>query len=127
MIKVLKRLGVGFDSPKGHRHYRFENETYMPLVVEQWMEGGRFMMSVSHYSYQRGDSMADPDILYQVAGDVLHPVHYQNDYLGMFQVARTYRGRDVIVDHGLTKGISDFTRTWARNIQEQYGPEDRKR
>ena len=119
LVKALTTLGVRFDPPEEHRLYRFETKGFLPLVIEQWAIGSRFQMSVAHYGEQHGDLMKDPDILYEGRGKQLHPIEYQNDYLGLYQSEPD--------NPAWVKDVLEFTRLWAANIEQQYRPEDRKR
>lgn len=74
MISVLRGLGVSFDEPTKLRCYRFEGDYDMPLVIEQWMDGGRNMMRVSHF-YERGDDLKEmPAVVYEVESGMLSQV-----------------------------------------------------
>lgn len=127
MVKVLEELGVDLKA-KEHTGYTFKAAGFMDLHVDVWQEGERHMVAISHNGIQNGDSMADPDILCEVQEGLspkyklekkLIPVHYQNDYLGIFQRARIYQGKKVLVSQKLTKSIKSFLNTWAKNIKSQ--------
>jgi len=131
MVKVLTELGVDFDA-EGHKAYKFKAEGFMPLSVETWQEDNRRMISITHYGEQNGDLMADPDVLceyyrlnYTRQGEEkptveLIPVHFQNDYLGVFQRARIYQENGaVLVNRKLVKELKGFLSQWAKNIKAQ--------
>ncbi len=135
MVKLLQKLGVDL-FPEAYKAYKFtagESGALMPLNVDVWNEGGRHMVALSHYGEQNGDAMADPDILAeaietqkfkaQKTGELLLvkeieliPIHYQNDYVGIFQQARFEDNGRLMVSPSLTKSIRAFLESWAGEL-----------
>ena len=80
-------------------------ETMMPLVIEK-IDDRR--VSVAHYHTQRGDLMADPDIVFHVtqSGEWIpieytqHPHIYEHDPSGL-------------------SGAASFAETWDQNLKQQ--------
>ena len=144
MVKVLEGLGVDLTA-KEHTAYKFKAAGFMDLNIDVWQEGGRQMVAISHYGEQNGDAMADPDVLCEVKptiqykdssiehkdgckiinqdrieGKRLIPVHFQNDYMGVFQQARIYKENGCVLHSpSLTKSINSFLVSWAKNIKAQ--------
>ncbi len=116
MVRVLKSLGVSFEPPEQVRHYKFQARALMDLVVEQWVDSGRFMMSIAHYGEQNSDLMADPDMLFEVVDGELEPVYYQNDYVAVFDVAREYTDSIVAVNQQMARKLKAFASAWAEEI-----------
>lgn len=131
MVKVLQELGVNLSGIGEHKAYKFKANGFMDFNAETWKEGERKFIALSHYGIQNGDSMADPDVLCEVRENnfvlesesepekKLIPVHFQNDYVGIFQQARIYEGNKVLVSPSLTKSINSFLSQWAKNIKAQ--------
>ena len=128
MIKVLSDLGVDLQA-KEHTGYKFKAGSMMDLNVDVWQAGKRQFIAISHYGEQNGDAMADPDIECEISeklnlrtGQIektLYPVHYQNDYLGIFQKIREYNGAQIKYSPSRTKDVRVFLTQWAKNIKAQ--------
>jgi hypothetical protein len=101
----LKSVGVDIFT-KGHNSYKLASPGMMDLTVESWHSGESIFVSMCHYGEQNGDMMKDPDILFQVKGDIITYKEYQNDYMGFYSE-----------DHEETK---DFMETvWLPNLKAQ--------
>src|SRR5260370_8137823 len=65
-----------------------ENEPWMRLVIEVLPErgpDGHIVVSVAHYGEQNGDTMRDPEMLFEVVEEVgrepeFWPFYFRNDY-----------------------------------------------
>lgn len=109
------------------QYLRIENPPYMRLVIEYIGTGpyGGPAVSVAHYYEQNGDAMRDPEMTFELAekdGLTLWiPLTYQQDNLGMYQVAveRGADGQQVFVRPKLVKDLESFARMWDRNIKDQ--------
>ena len=80
---------------------------YMPLVIE--VLGPSREVSVAHYFIQNGDSMRDPEYVFET--NKWRPVEVTMDPVNFYH--RSPRG------FYLAGGASDFCRMWATNIREQ--------
>lgn len=80
---------------------------YMPLVIE--VLGATREVSVAHYTTQNGDTMRDPEYVFETHN--WRPVEVTMDFVGFYHRARPgcYLGG----------GASDFCRMWATNIRCQ--------
>lgn len=88
-------------------HIEIDPETpgMMPLVIEKV---GKRRISVAHYYTQRGDLMADPDIVFHVTTDgTWIPIEYT-------QHPHIYQHNET----GLT-GAKVYAETWNRNLRQQ--------
>jgi len=64
--QYLKSVGIDIFL-EGHNSYKLASMGYMDLTVESWQEGKYTIVSMCHYGEpQNGDSMKDPDVLFQV-------------------------------------------------------------
>lgn len=88
-----------------HVEIEHDDPGMMPLVIEKV---GEHRVSVAHYYTQRGDLMADPDIVFHITTDgtwvpieyTQHPHIYQHNEAGL-------------------PGAKAFAETWSRNLQRQ--------
>lgn len=121
-------------------HVRIENGSYMPLVVEKLgAKGPRGwpLVSVAHYGEQNGDAMRDPEMVFEWTdhrgprSEILAPVYFRNDYMGVEQYAVESVNGGYYLDEGdkryairrkLLADLKAFARTWDRNICEQGFP-----
>lgn len=88
-------------------HLKVENTPYMPLVVEV-VYGGR--VSVLHYYKQMGDTMYDPEVVFEIVGRQWRPVEYTQHNLGIYE---NYE------DEASPRGLQTMCRQWVRNMQAQ--------
>ncbi len=123
MIKVLTDLGVDFEA-KEHKSYHFKAAGMMDLIVEVWPGSENCLhLSLAHYGKQNGDAIADPEMEFFVynglKGLELAPIHFQNDFLGIFQLARfkDENGVEKIRPH-LILELRAFAKNWARTLDE---------
>lgn len=101
--EFAQALGEG-----GGFHLKVERFPHMPLVVEV-VYGGR--VSVLHYYTQMGDTMYDPEIVFEVArGGRWRPVEYTQHNMGVYE---NYEGGKA------PRSLQTFCRQWARNLQTQ--------
>lgn len=117
LVKVLTELGVDF-AAKEHKHYRFKAPAMMDLVVETWVDPeGLMHLSVAHYGKQNGNAMADPEMEFFCLNGDLFPIHFQNDYLGVFHEARFLNEKgNAMVSPGLHRELLSFASQWGKNI-----------
>ena len=93
---------------QGHEfHLKVENAPYMPLVVEV-VYGGR--VSVLHYYSQMGDTMYDPEVVFEVMPAEWRPVEYTQHSLGVYE---NYE------DETSPPSLQTMCRQWAHNLKEQ--------
>ena len=79
---------------------KLNSKSTMPLYISRVDDD---IVSLAHYGFLNGDSMADPEVRFRIASDIIIPLSYQNDYLGVFK-------RNVSLS---------FCNTWLTNIKEQ--------
>ncbi len=88
----------------GEFHLRIENPPYMCLVIEVVAAGE---ISLAHYYYQNGDSMRDPEIVFNAQW---LPIEITQDPVGYYRRA----------DAGYyLSGVQGLARLWAANIRAQ--------
>lgn len=88
-------------------HLKVENTPYMPLVVEV-VSSGR--VSVLHYYKQMGDTMYDPEVVFEVTPTKWRPVEYTQHGLGIYRNYEQSRApRDLL----------SFCRMWSENLSGQ--------
>ncbi len=80
---------------------------YMPLVIE--VLGALREVSVSHYFRQNGDTMRDPEYVFESIS--WRPVEMKMDPIGYYRRARP--------GYYLAGGASSFCRMWAQNLRHQ--------
>lgn len=111
-------------------HMKFHSPGYMSLSMESLGVTdykGRPVFSMTHYGYQNGDLMADPDMTFAVdfsAGEI-DPRTYQNDYIGIYQevYTRDDAGR-LLYSRRLRPELDEFLWQWLKNILDQgFSPE----
>ncbi len=115
-------------SPNKHR--RFTAPGFMPLSLESlgYSDHRNFpVYAMAHYGTQNGDLMADPDMTFSVdfsTGEI-HPMSYQNDYLGMYQqVYKTSDTGKLMYSPSLRTDLDRFLWQWLKNISLQgFSPE----
>ena len=104
-------------------YIRLENPPYMRLVIEHIGKGPRNgdLVSVAHYYEQNGDAMRDPEIVFEVVGDIWYPISIQQDGLPTAYREAVWQEDDgrVMMRPKLCKEIAQFARTWDRNLREQ--------
>lgn len=122
--EIIKQRG-GFDSLIAQgKAIKVLNPPYMALCIEHIGTGphGLPMISVAHYGEQNGDAMRDPDMVFEVGGDLVgwSPVSFRNDYLGLEQEAawKDAHGR-VLIRPKLVADLKRFAATWDRNLRQQ--------
>lgn len=88
-----------------HLHLSLSNEGWMPLVIEAFNGA----VSVAHYFTQNGDSMRDPEIVFDPS------FHWFG-----FEITQDPVGRYQRVPGGhYSKGIENLARIWAKNLRNQ--------
>jgi len=85
-------------------NYEVEAAGYMDLVIEKVAPG---KVSVAHYYEQRGDLMADPEIVFRVDGEDWTAVEYT-------QHPHVYQRNE----EGLPSAQS-FSTKWSKNLHRQ--------
>jgi len=108
-------------------HFHIENPPWMPLDIEDIETRGPFgfrSISVAHYGRQNGDSMRDPEMLFEMElrGGMyrLSPYYWRNDYLGIEQHSR-YRDDEgnLLVLACLQCRLEQFAGLWDNNLRSQ--------
>lgn len=98
----------GYDSvsdiPVGE-HIKLHVTGYEDLAIEKLTED---TVSVAQYYEQRGDLMADPDIVFRVNGDDWIPIEYTHHGLGRYSYNES----------GLPQ-LDGFIKTWDRALKRQ--------
>ena len=80
-----------------------DSDVMMPLVIEKIDEN---RLSVAHYYTQRGDLMADPEIVFHVKNEEWVPIRYtQHPYIEQYD------------PDGLD--LDGFVEQWNQNLQRQ--------
>ena len=107
----------------------FKSDGFMDFVVEnlekvEWFLGDKMeCYSISHYSEQNGDLMADPDMEIGIINDGEHmrviPLTYQNDFVGVFQRVFAYTDADWQYSPSRMTELDEFLYEWLQNIKEQ--------
>ena len=85
----------------------------MPLTIEVI---GKDQIAISHFFEQEGDSLADPDMEFEVNHDTksLHARMYQQDTLRRFENVI----QDGMVNEELENELNEFAEQWFSDIQE---------
>lgn len=104
--EILQHHGynTGSDLPIGD-HIKLHVEGYEDLVIEKT---GHDTISVAQYYEQRGDLMADPDIVFRIIGDDWIPIEYTHHGLGKYNYSES----------GLPH-LDSFIKTWDRTLKRQ--------
>ncbi len=104
---------------------KIEVSGYMPLCIEpvgvslDCGPNGGAMVSVAHYYEQNGDLMRDPEMVFEVSGDVWTPLSFTQDNVGLYQEAvRVDEGR-VLVNPKRLRDLKSFARMWDKNLKDQ--------
>lgn len=125
ILHILELAG----SYRNDLYLRIENPPYLPLVIEATPERGPRdlrALSVAHYGEHDGDSMRDPEMMFEIAGPSsglsLDPYYWRNDYLGVEQHSRTNRGAVYHVLPELHREHCAFALDWDRVIEMQGYP-----
>lgn len=87
--------------------------SFMPLTVEA---AGENRIAISHYFEQNGDSLADPDMEFEVSHDAkaLYARTYRQDTLRRFE--HVIQGG--VVDEELENELNEFAEQWFTNVRE---------
>lgn len=97
------------------------NENYMPLSVECIQETfyGK-VYSLAHYYEQNGDLMRDPEMTFLVAKDMVFPLSYRQDGLGIDRESVFFEnGKPTKYIKRMQSDQTSFANGWMRNIAEQ--------
>lgn len=92
--------------------------SFMPLTIEA---AGENRIAISHFFEQNGDSLADPDMEFEVSHETkaLHARTYRQDTLRRFE----HVVQDGVVDEELENELNEFAGQWFHNIRERgYKP-----
>jgi hypothetical protein len=110
----LKEIASGILDNR-YSYMKLHAPGFMDLVIEKIWNN---RISMSHYYEQNGDLMADPDveIIVDSENEILRPVTFQQDNLGVYQYA--YQG-DTLVDENLANELNGFLSQWLDNIKLQ--------
>ena len=120
--KVLKAHGESIESLKAKGAIKILNEPYMPLSLDYLGNNGKYdMFAVAHNYIQNGDVMADPDMQFVDDGTYWYPTTFQNDGIGVYKEVYEFDvgGNFSKVNPRLKAELESFSRTWARNIDQQ--------
>ena len=100
------------------QYRKLESGGYMPLHLDRLGSTKTFIAyAMAHNSVQHGDLMADPDmeVHYYRASDEaparLVAMHYQNDYMGVFNSVEQGNARQDELD--------SFLHMWLKNLLDQ--------
>lgn len=127
IAKIIDLFG-GMDWLKTTGNYiRLDSPGFMRLVIEYVGTGPRGLpaISVAHYGTQNGDSMRDPEIVFEVgdARTAWGPISYRNDYAGVCQEGSAgavfVSGGKVLCRPGMVRELKSFATQWDRNIRDQ--------
>lgn len=104
--EILRHYGYDAvsDVPVGE-HIKLEIDGFEDLVIEKT---GHMTISVAQYYEQRGDLMADPDIVFRVIGDDWIPIEYTNHGLSQYRYSES----------GLPH-LAGLVKTWDKNLKAQ--------
>ena len=120
MADVVERItGWKLAEVREHVHIRVERPPLMPLSIEAGKDADTVIVSVTHYGTLNGDLMADPDVMFAYIDGDLKPLHFQNDYVAMYQrVAEVGNGLEILNRRGYNDLVS-FANTWADNLKAE--------
>ena len=100
--------------PKNAKSFvRYKNQGFMDLTIDILSKtDDKTMIAMAHYAYQNGDAMADPDmeIILDHETQTTIPVHYQNDFVGVYERSETDKQK---------LESNSFLSTWLDNIIKQ--------
>lgn len=94
---------------RGTFYLKARVDGYMPLVIEVIPGETGPEVSVCHYYKQHGDTMRDPEYVFETRN--WRPVEFTQDNLGLFHRARP--------GYYLARGAIEFCGVWAKNIRHQ--------
>ena len=120
MADVVERItGWKLAEVREHVHIRVEHPPLMPLSIEAWNDEDTVIVSVTHYGMLNGDLMADPDVMFAYIDGDLKPLHFQNDYVAIYQrVAEVGNGLEILNRRGYNELVS-FADSWADNLRAE--------
>ena len=122
IVEIIEEQG-GLEKLKEVGHFKIVNSPYMDLNIDYIGKGpnGHPMIAIAHNYIQNGDVMADPDMQVEIYCDLLFPVTYQQDSLGIFQeVYETdEKGKAVGVRPKLKTQLKSFLEKWCSNLRKQ--------
>jgi hypothetical protein len=95
-------------------HARIENEPYLPLSIEKHGK----TVTVTHYSEQNGDLIANPDMEFEVTEIDWSPRAIQHADGSYFQ-AIIYRDGKKLINLRQFKAQKSFAKLWSRNLISQ--------
>lgn len=76
--------------------------------------------AVAHHYIQEGDVMNDPEIVFLANPSGVFPMSFQQDNLGLYQVAITaHDGEPVHYAPELQASLTSFANEWMENIHQQ--------
>jgi len=91
--------------------------TYMAVHVERLSDS---TYSVAHYFEQGGDMMADPDVVFYVAGGQTYPIEITQAPVGVYRRYVEFEGgKPARINARGQADLTSFANTWMRNIQAQ--------
>jgi Domain of unknown function (DUF6908) len=107
-------------------HLRLENAPFEPLVIERI---AMHQISTSHYYYQNGDAVADPDVVVFTGYPEWVPISIQQPAvylagreLGGYRVVAELSEDGLSIARFYPKALADlsfFCAVWARNLRAQ--------
>jgi hypothetical protein len=107
-------------------HLRLENDPFEPLVIERI---AMHQVSTSHYFYQNGDAVADPDVVIFTGYPEWVPINIQQPIvcltghaLGSYRVVAELSEDGASIARFYPKALADlssFCAVWARNLRAQ--------
>ena len=120
MSREISRIAAkhGLDLTKSEAHLRLTLPGFMPLVIEKV---GRNLVTVTHYFYQNGDTLADPDVMFCMYPGGWVPVEMTQCAPGGYTKV-AWLGSDGTIAKFAPKAmrsVAALCRTWATNIRDQ--------
>lgn len=103
---------------------RCKAPSFMDLTVEYLYTKdcyGNPVYSITHYGFQNGDAMRDPDMTFSVnrKTETIIPLTYQNDYIGVYHEVIQERNGKTMYSVSRLRDLDEFLWTWLKNIKEQ--------
>jgi hypothetical protein len=121
ILRILQAAGGWHHGLRLH----IENRPYMALVVEATDESGPCglpAISVCHYGEQNGDTMRDPEMLFELGfacGTYLNPYYWRNDYVAIEQWSRFIQDGNYCYHMQLHEQQKLFAKMWDKNLRDQ--------
>ena len=114
--RIASRHGVNLN--EGDAHLRLEQESFMPLVIENI---GPSHVSVAHYFVSEGDMITDPEVVFFTGYGEWVPVSIQHSFGGVQIVAEADEEARAITRLApkAQADVAAFCRMWGRYMKGQ--------